>query len=175
MEKQYLEDRISENLSLREIAKLTGLSPSTIRHWTKKYGLKSNHKSILESKGLVKVYGKYRHCPVCKTDVETERFYTKRNKKNSSGYCIDCTSRLSHERKKAFKKECVEYKGGKCIECGYSKCVNAMDFHHRDPKEKDFEISKLPSKKLTDKVKKELDKCDLLCCRCHRELHEVLI
>lgn len=35
----------------------------------------------------------------------------------------------------------IEYKGGKCSVCGYSKCKGALEFHHLDPKEKDFGIS----------------------------------
>jgi len=44
-----------------------------------------------------------------------------------------------------FKEKCVEYKGGKCDICGYDKYVGALEFHHENQKEKDFEISKLKS------------------------------
>lgn len=58
--------------------------------------------------------------------------------------------------------------------CGYDRCPRALDFHHRDPQEKDFEIAKARDyslKKDGEKLKRELDKCDLLCSNCHRELH----
>lgn len=49
----------------------------------------------------------------------------------------------------------------------------AFDFHHPDPLEKDFTISeKMTSWK---RIKPELDKCVLLCCRCHREVHDGLL
>ncbi len=64
----------------------------------------------------------------------------------------------------------LDYKGGKCKECGYSRCPGSMDFHHRDPSMKEFIWSKL-RKRSWENIKKELDKCDLLCCRCHREGH----
>jgi 5-methylcytosine-specific restriction endonuclease McrA len=54
--------------------------------------------------------------------------------------------------------------------CGYDKNPNAMDFHHRNPKEKDIGISRLVMSKW-ERVKHELNKCDLLCSNCHRELH----
>ena len=38
------------------------------------------------------------------------------------------------------KIELVEYKGGKCERCGYNKTIQALQFHHLDPKEKDFAI-----------------------------------
>ena len=31
-------------------------------------------------------------------------------------------------------------KGGKCEICGYDKNLAALDFHHLDPNQKDFEI-----------------------------------
>jgi len=64
----------------------------------------------------------------------------------------------------------VKYLGGKCVKCGYNKCVQALDFHHRNPNEKEFGIGSYASRSW-DKLKPELDKCDLLCSNCHRELH----
>jgi len=72
------------------------------------------------------------------------------------------------------KEKAVEYKGGVCVVCGYNRCVRAFDFHHLDPKEKDFTISK-NCNKAWDKVKAELDKCVLVCANCHREIHDGLI
>ena len=70
-----------------------------------------------------------------------------------------------------LKQKLIDYKGGKCENCGYCKTIpRAYDFHHRDPNEKDFGISSALSLSF-DKLKKEVDKCDLLCCRCHAEIH----
>lgn len=68
----------------------------------------------------------------------------------------------------SLKRKAVVYKGGGCIVCGYDKCDAALEFHHLDPEEKDFSISSSSSWR---KIKNELDKCVLLCCRCHREVH----
>lgn len=72
-----------------------------------------------------------------------------------------------------MKLKCVEYKGGSCTSCGYSKYVGALEFHHRDPSEKDFIVSTARSLSW-EKVRVELDKCDLLCSNCHRETHATL-
>jgi len=73
-------------------------------------------------------------------------------------------------RRKALQEKAINYLGGKCQICGYDKCTSAMDFHHRDPNGKDFNISTaLTSWK---RIEKELDKCELLCSRCHREVHD---
>jgi hypothetical protein len=71
--------------------------------------------------------------------------------------------------KKKKKIELVEYKGGKCEKCGYNKCIEALEFHHKDPTQKDFNVSahSYSSKRMKD----EADKCLLLCSNCHREEH----
>ena len=69
-----------------------------------------------------------------------------------------------------LKKKLVDYKGGKCEICGYDKCINALDFHHLNPNEKDFGISNYMVLSF-DKLKKEVDKCILVCANCHREIH----
>jgi hypothetical protein len=70
------------------------------------------------------------------------------------------------------KQRAVDYKGGQCDLCGYSKCVGALEFHHQDPGSKDFGVS---SKKTSwEEMKRELDKCSILCANCHREEHDRL-
>ena len=66
----------------------------------------------------------------------------------------------------------VEYKGGKCERCGYNKSFAALDFHHEDPSEKDFTIAHARHRSFNEEMKKELDKCILVCANCHREIHE---
>lgn len=68
------------------------------------------------------------------------------------------------------KLQLIEYKGGACQRCGYRKPIpSAYDFHHRDPSRKDFGISGKTSS--FELLKKEADKCDLLCKNCHAEVH----
>lgn len=67
------------------------------------------------------------------------------------------------------KKLLVEYKGGECERCGYNKCIDALEFHHKDPSEKDFTIS--GKSWAFERLKKEADKCILVCSNCHKEIH----
>lgn len=78
--------------------------------------------------------------------------------------------RVSEWRRRQ-KQKAVDYLGGYCKNCGYSKCLDALEFHHRDPDKKEFRFSQYPNN--WEKAKKELDKCDLLCANCHREVHAV--
>ena len=66
--------------------------------------------------------------------------------------------------------ELIALKGGKCALCGYSKCKDAMDFHHIDPRTKSFQIGTGLTRKWIDLVT-EAGKCILLCSNCHREVH----
>lgn len=79
-------------------------------------------------------------------------------------------------KKRALKHILVEYKGGKCQKCGYNKCEGALQFHHRNPNEKDFTLSQVNLNDTDfsiDKLKQEVDKCDLLCANCHFEEHYI--
>ena len=82
---------------------------------------------------------------------------------------------LRHEaylRRRALRQAAVDYLGGKCEICGYTGFPSAFDFHHPNQREKEFNISdRLASLEL---IQPELDKCHLLCSRCHREVHEGL-
>ena len=74
------------------------------------------------------------------------------------------------------KQKAIEYKGGKCFICGYDKnCQGAYDFHHIKPEEKEFSIGSDGLTRSWDKVKKELDKCVILCANCHREIENNFI
>jgi hypothetical protein len=110
-------------------------------------------------------------CPRCSTVKDFSNFYKRRSGKDFSVYCKPCTTNETYDRLRRFKLACVTYKGGKCQKCEYNKCLGALDFHHIDPKEKDFGISKSGITKFSDKIMLELDKCILLCANCHRELH----
>ena len=72
------------------------------------------------------------------------------------------------EKKKALM---VKEHGGKCQRCGYKKCLRALQFHHIDPIKKDFHFSQGKDLKLSS-IKKELEKCELLCANCHAEEHD---
>lgn len=83
--------------------------------------------------------------------------------------CRPCRVDAVHRRRQRVKQMSIEYLGGCCSRCGYKRYNGALEFHHRNPAEKDFEVSASLS---WDKIQLELDKCDLLCSNCHREVHE---
>ena len=76
-------------------------------------------------------------------------------------------------RRERIKQYLLKRRGGKCVRCGYSKSPSALCFHHRDPKNKLFNISGVRLIAISlQRLEKEADKCDVLCANCHAEVHD---
>jgi hypothetical protein len=106
-----------------------------------------------------------KECPIC-----NKKFRPKSAAANQRTCCYDCMPDGVQLTRGAFLAKIKEQRGGKCIRCGYNKCVKALEFHHLDPAKKDFTISN-DHFKLLDAVK-ESKKCILICSNCHKELHD---
>lgn len=149
MNEDILKEMVAQGLSTYKISAKLGKSRGTVRYWLDCYGL--NTKRIYQ----------------CSTCLESTPLNFSKGRFSE---CKKCRSRFQTNTTRKYKRTLVEYKGGKCIACGYAKCKAALDFHHRDPHQKDINW-KLMRKWTPEKVKKEVDKCDLLCKNCHIELH----
>ena len=116
---------------------------------------------ILKKLNLHKPKEKIIHtnCVICDSIINN-------NFKNRST-CSACAVRV---RRYKFKVKAIDYLGGACVKCGYNKSISALQFHHINPHEKQFTISG-SSNKSWEVLKKELDKCVLLCGNCHSEEH----
>jgi hypothetical protein len=108
-------------------------------------------------------------------DVEKRREYHRKYhrewyKKNKEKR-IRFNKAWQNEQKRLYE----EYKSTlKCSVCGEDETV-CLDFHHRDPNEKEFTIGMVRKNMSFENVKKEIDKCDVLCANCHRKVHAGLI
>ena len=118
-------------------------------------------------------YQSERFCPKCQRVRPIIDFLYLKRQRRYMWRCRDCSAEIQAQKIKEFKRKCMEYKGGSCKSCGYNKCTTALDFHHRNADEKEFNIGSIWFRGF-DKAKVELDKCDLLCSNCHRELHDNL-
>ena len=114
-----------------------------------------------------------KECPSCKITKSREEFYQRKDGRLYS-YCRDCAGVQTKKRQRDLKNQAIEYKGGCCSICGYKKCSAALEFHHLNPKEKDFSLAELKMYAFNDVIKRELDKCVLLCANCHREKHSIV-
>lgn len=76
-----------------------------------------------------------------------------------------------------MRKKAIALKGGKCHDCpkwvdlDNPETWREWHFHHTDPREKEYPISKLPSSSWPV-MERELSKCILLCKDCHQEKHQ---
>jgi hypothetical protein len=110
-------------------------------------------------------------CTSCHKEFDNNKnfFYERKNRKTLQPECKQCFKDRGARRVKEQRKLGVEYKGGKCVLCGYENCIAGLDFHHLDPSQKEMEFKSawINLKRLF----KELDKCILVCSTCHREIH----
>ena len=86
---------------------------------------------------------------------------------NGRSRCAKCNSeavlRCRRDRKETLALEA----GGACKLCGYDKYLAALEFHHLDPKEKEFGIAEAGVTRSLQKCRDEAKKCILLCSNCH--------
>jgi hypothetical protein len=105
---------------------------------------------------------------------------TKKTKKNRQ-FCFNCsplrppknnhTKEHKSERRKR-KEYLVKMLGGHCSKCGYHASMSALSFHHKNSKDKCFNLSNNGNLMQDwDIVLAEAKKCILLCLNCHAEIH----
>ena len=136
MDKSTLENYVSQGLSTSKIAKITNKSQTTVRRWLKRFNLKTIS-SFLKPKNIEEGI-EYKTCARCKEKKQLIRdFYN-----GGQGWCKICSGENTILLQRKRKIEAINYKGGKCIKCGYDKYPGALDFHHLDPYQKDFSISR---------------------------------
>ena len=95
-------------------------------------------------------------------------------KKQKKEYWEENKDRFIEKRKKYRDKvmdNFLSYKKGKsCTFCGYNKFPEILQFHHKDDN-KLFNISTMRRISDHNLLKKEIEKCILLCPNCHSWLH----
>jgi len=118
-------------------------------------------------------------CKRCKEILPLAEFYPQTQRSEVSDklwryydtLCKSCRKSYGHERRRTIKRMAVDFLGGNCVDCGLvDEVLDVYDFHHLDPKQKDFSFGKRGSRSF-DSIKAELSKCVLLCSNCHRKRH----
>lgn len=103
-----------------------------------------------------------KNCVICEKKINQLQF-RKRTR------CNACNTKI---RRLRTKLKAIELLGGKCVRCGYKEHPAALEFHHKIPQLKNFEINTVANKSW-NKIHGELLKCELLCSNCHRIEHSV--
>jgi len=169
MDKLILENMLNSGESLHLIAKKTQKSLSTIRYWCKKHGLKSQYTNF-------KTPSQPHNCKIC---GETTPSSFSGHKKSLCKKCYNFSLKTKPSNplkyldvkkwRKNTKLKLVEGFGSKCSYCGIIDDPIIYDFHHLIPSEKEFVLTGKIRK--WDSLLREVKKCTMLCCFCHRKLH----
>ena len=176
-EKEELEKLCRESSGYNEVLKKTGRvkggkNLTTLKKYIQLYNIDISHftgstnpNKYKETNNSEKVICK--QCGKIK-DIYLDFYWS--NGKRSRIICKDCVKK--NEKEKYYLK-IAELdnlkKQSKCKKCGETRFY-LFDFHHRNPEEKEFTISKHMTISL-DKLYNEIEKCDILCSNCHREWH----
>lgn len=112
-------------------------------------------------------------CIICsKKLIGKQTKYCSRKCHNSNGNNNHQSYIKQQERGLKRKLELIKLSGGKCKHCSYNECTAALSFHHKNPKEKLFQLDvRSLSNRTWDKIEAEFKKCELLCLNCHAKYH----
>ena len=164
-----------KGLTYNEIRDITKVKKTTISDIVKPLNLGGNTIKKLTPELIEEIQAKYNEIGNLKKVVKLYHISFERLSKvikHGKKKKVSNTEAVESWRKRK-KKALVEYKGGKCQCCGYSRCIEALEFHHLDPNIKSFTIS--GKSKSFNSLKNEVDKCILVCSNCHKEIHAGLI
>ena len=121
---------------------------------------------------------KIRICKKCKVSKPISQF--NKDGKYFRTKCKKCILGIKKQRRRNNRVWLKEYKEKlSCSVCGYSKKTNknfssrALEFHHTK-NNKSFSVSNgIAQGKGIQTIKKEIDKCIVVCSRCHAEIHSL--
>ena len=127
-------------------------------------------------------------CPKCNEEKLLLEFSN--NKNNADRLCRVCKKCQAEYDNKHYLKNTGKHKTRRklnqqniaqwlkeykqklsCIKCG-DKRYYLIDFHHKNPNEKEFNISDLKKRSISAMLN-EIEKCVPLCSNCHREFHHL--
>jgi hypothetical protein len=160
IEAEQLRELIERNLTTREIAEELGVGQTTVRHWLRRHGLSTRRARGPAPADAVVVRE-------CRTHGLTE--FVKYSDTDHHR-CRRCRYDRVVARRRRIKEILVAEAGGACEICGYNRYAGALQFHHRDPAEKEFGIAVNGSARSLERARAEARKCVLLCANCHAEV-----
>ncbi len=122
-------------------------------------------------------------CTKCQLEKPIQEFITKsKSKDKHRAICKECHREVCRKyyyqnkdkyrsRSKINREELRQYVNRlkvECCICGESD-VACLDFHHID--DKIMNVSQLINSESIELIKREIEKCIVICSNCHRKLH----
>ena len=110
-------------------------------------------------------------CSKCGRILSLTEFYSRGGGRYRSE-CKECHKNYVKSKYNERKDNVNDIKSNmKCQKCGDDRFY-VLDFHHKDPSQKDFNIARITSNNNhMDAIEAEIAKCVVLCSNCHREFH----
>jgi transposase len=167
--KDQLHALVAQGMSTSEIAVAVGRSKTSVRHWLRKYGLKTRRSAgsrPREATLAARAQGLSEVLMSCPRHGEVSHVRDSRG----SFRCRRCRADAVVRRRRRVKQILVEEAGGRCRACGYDGSPVALEFHHLNPREKEFGVASRGLARSLDRARAEARKCVLLCSNCHAEV-----
>ena len=172
LEREGLAALVASGATLEEMAASLERDISTIRYWLRRHGLRGTaprgrrprvskaERDAAISAGERTVAGR---CP-----DHGETIFVIEN--SGRARCRRCRmERVAVWRRRA-KRRLITAAGGRCLLCGYDRCMAALQFHHLDPARKSFALSSNGVTRSLAELREEAAKCIVLCANCHAEV-----
>lgn len=177
---EEFKQHILQGKTIKELQEIYGWNRTKVTDFKREHnlvGISPNSKKLNRNEGV-------KSCNTCNKLLPLSKFYS--NGKTSTGltkYKPNCMFCENTSRRSNFADLIGTYLSTKnqmyeCIKCKYTGIFGSLDFHHRNPAEKDFNIgdnnSSISMERFVKEIIPELEKCDLLCPNCHRQEHLIM-
>jgi Homeodomain-like domain-containing protein len=150
----------------RSIAEDLGVSVATVKHWLKRFGLETHQTALRRQSREGRRTGVRKLERVCRQHGPGTFVLGH----GGTYRCVRCHRDAVARRRRAIRAKVIQEAGGRCVVCGYSSYVGALQFHHLDPSQKEFGLSSRGFTRSLERVRDEAKKCVLLCANCHAEV-----
>jgi transposase len=171
IEKEVLEKLVSAGLSISQIARELERGKASVRHWLKRYGLRTHTSKYRALNAQARGERAQIVSMTCR-----EHGVTDFKLRADGGYrCLQCRTNAVTRRRRHVKRLLIEDAGGACALCGYDRHPGALHFHHLDPATKSFSLSEQGVARSIARARAEARKCVLLCSNCHAEVEGGLV
>jgi lambda repressor-like predicted transcriptional regulator len=168
--REVLEALLAKGLSIRGMAAQLDVSYTTVRHWLGRHGLATPRALRLAETAPARATGAETVEATCPTHGVT--LFVRRG---TDGFrCRLCRSGAVDRRRKEVKRVLVDEAGGACALCGYDRSMAGLHFHHLEPRDKAFALSRRGGTISLEAARAEAAKCVLLCSNCHAEVESGL-
>jgi hypothetical protein len=165
IDRELLTEVVACDLSVRDMADVLERSATTVRHWLRRYGLESGPTRRRAAVAAADRDG------IRELELPCDRHGPTRHVRRTDGFrCARCEARRVVAWRRKVKRILVAEAGGACVLCGYAECHAALQFHHVDPAEKSFALSREGVTRSLARARDEAAKCVLLCANCHAKV-----